>query len=102
MATSDQAVALTTGYTVEINGEDWLDHLFQAIIGESMTKVRDDSPENADGLEVIGTVYDLCQLELFYVAGQLLMTHSSIDLAGLLHEFPAHWDRFAEQVNKDR
>jgi hypothetical protein len=105
MASESCIVRLTTEYEVDLAEENGLEHLYNAAICESMRRVRlNDPPKDdhgdAEGLGAFQLVYDLATLEVHYVAGQLLEKGSSIGIARLMHELPAHWDRLAEWINR--
>ncbi len=98
LATTSRKVTLTTGYEVDLEDEEGLEHLFNAIIGEVTTRLRDTEEFSEKGF---GIVYDVCICELHYLAGQLQHMGSGIRIEKLLDEFGVQWDRVAEKLGGD-
>ena len=86
-------VTLTTGYQVALAEPQGINHLFQAILGESLDKVS--------GSEIWSELYAACVTEVFYVAGQLKQAGSEMDLVFLLEELPKQWGRIAKRINDE-
>ena len=95
----NRSVTLTTGYEVDLEDEEGLEHLFNAIIGEVTTRFEDTEEFSERGF---GIVYDICICELHFVAGQLYQMGSGINIKMLLDEFGVQWDRVAEKLNNNR
>jgi len=91
-------VTLTTGYDIDLEDEEGLEHLFNAIIGEVTARLKDTEEFSERGF---GIVHDVCICELHFVAGQLHHMGSGIDIKMLLDEFGVQWDRVAEELSGD-
>ena len=91
-------VVLTTGSEVVLEDEDALEHLFNAIVGEVISQVRESDEFAEQGFQF---VYDRCRAELYYVAGQLKQLRSDIDISFLVDEFDVQWDRIAAKISND-
>lgn len=89
-------ITLTTGYEVNLDNVDGLEHLFNAVFGEVITRLKNTMEFSERGY---GLVYDVCICELHFIAGQLHNMQSTIDLNMLLDEFGVHWDMIAKKVN---
>lgn len=89
-------VTLSTGYKIDIENIDGLEHLFNAIIGEVLIRLKNTEEFSERGF---GVVYDVCICELHFVAGQLYHIGSSLDIQKLLDEFGVQWDRIAGKLN---
>lgn len=88
-------VILTTGYEVEIGeGNDWLEHLFNAVLGESLEATKE---LDVSGEERFFAIYNACMLQLHFIAGQFLQMEESLELPYLLEEFGVYWDRVGEK-----
>ena len=83
---------LTTGYEVILNELDGLQHLCNAVIGESIGQVTDSGLPSD---EIIGALMDRAYAELHYVAGQLAAYGYGISREKLLEEFGVVWDELA-------
>ena len=92
-------VTLTTGYEIDLEDEEGLEHLFNAIIAETTRKIKDEEGFSA---REFGIVYDVCICELHFVAGQLYHMGSGINIKKLLDEFCVQWDRVAEKLNSNK
>lgn len=92
-------VTLTTGYEIDLEDEEGLEHLFNAIIGEVTTRLEDTEEFSEKGFCII---FDVCICELHFVAGQLHHMGSGIDIKKLLDEFRVQWNRVAEKLNSDK
>lgn len=88
-------VVLTTGYEVDVAQEEGLEHLFSAVLGEVMTRLKE---TEAVSDRFWATVYDVCICELHYIAGQLLHLGSGMHIGFLLDEFGVQWDRISEKL----
>ena len=95
----DRKVILTTGYEVDLEDEQGLEHLFNAVFGEVLTRLKDTDEFSEKGFVII---HDVCLCELHFIAGQLYHMQSTIDIKMLLDEFGVQWDRFAEKVNRKK
>ena len=93
---AEMKVLLTTGYEVELHEEEGLQHLYQACFGEVLER-SGDTDEFRE--RTFGLVYDVCLVELHYVAGQLKQAGSSIDIHLLLDEFGVFWNSIAAKLN---
>jgi len=91
-----RTVELSTGYHVQLDEEEGLEHLFNAVFGEVMSQANESGLTAERGVEA---VYDLCLVELFFVAGQLKRIGSAMDVRFLLDEFEVHWNQIVKQVN---
>jgi hypothetical protein len=96
---TNRTVTLSTGYEVNLEDKEGLEHLFNAIIGEVTTRLKDTEEFSEKGFSI---VRDVCICELHFVAGQLHHMGSSIDIRKLLDEFSVQWDRVAEKLNRDK
>lgn len=87
-------VKLRFGYEVNLAEPNGLNHLFNAIFGETFRIGKE-----LDLLHKIGMegVWRECQMELNYIAGQLEAKGSSMNLDRLTDWFGAHWDQIAER-----
>lgn len=96
--TVPRRVVLSTGYEVDLDDADGLEHLFNAVFGESFRRLRCSREFGRRGFEV---VHDVCICELHYIAGQLHSQGSALDFPFLLDQFGVQWDRLAERINRD-
>lgn len=94
-------VELRYGHTVDLAEVNGLDHLFGAIIGETMRMVRL-VRKNTNHHTTPAEIYSECLFEVHYIAGQLRAMRSSLTLDLLMSEFPAHWDSLADRVNSSK
>ena len=91
-------LVLSSGYEVDLAEEEGLVHLFNAIVGEVTERVEYTDEFSDRGFAM---VFDLCILEIYYVAGQLCHAGSGLGLEKLLDEFRVQWDRIAAKLNTD-
>ena len=91
-------VVLTTEYEVDLAAPDGLEHLFNAMIGETTSRLSGTKEFSQRGWPL---VHDACLLEIHYVAGQLKRAGSrKMDIPFLLEQFAVAWDRVAERLNE--
>jgi hypothetical protein len=90
-------ITLTTEYKIDFDDEGGLEYLFNAIIGEDNTKLKDREESSERGLSA---VYHNCMCELHYVAGQLHHMGSELNIKKLVDEFGFHWDKVAEKLGR--
>lgn len=85
--TSDaRSVSLSTGYEVDLADREDFNHLFNAVLGEVMNRLK------AAGVPIeLHDVHDVGICELHYVAGRLHQAGQDVDLALLLDAFETHW-----------
>lgn len=89
-------VYLTNEYEVELQEEEGLTHLFNAVLGESLQRV-----EKSGEQEYSSDVQHLCLSELHYIAGQLKERGSGLTLPFLVDEFSVHWEMAWERAGQD-
>ena len=92
-------VILSSGYEVDLEDEEGLEHLFHAIVGEVTARVSDSEEFSERGWRL---VCGRCLCELHYVAGQLHRAGSSLDIQKLLDDFGVEWHRLAEKLSSDK
>ena len=92
----DRVVKLTDGYEVDLAEEAGLENLFQAILASRAAYAAQIPDIEERGL----VLYDLCVLEVHYVAGQLHARGSSIDLRMLVEELRSFWVPVKEQMDR--
>ncbi len=98
-AAARRVVTLTTGYVVQLDEAEGLEHLFSAIIGEVLIRLEH-SPEFRD--RGFALIFDVCLCELHFIAGQLYALGSAMDAPFLLDEFGVHWDSIASKLRDRR
>src|SRR5688572_15134052 len=93
----DLVVKLRFGYEVNLAEPNGLDHLFNAVFGETFRVGKE-----LDLLDKIGMagVWRECNIELAFISGQLLAKGSAMTLARLTEWFGVHWDSIMERCKK--
>ena len=95
----NMAVFLTTGYEVDVAEANGLEHLFNAVLGETLTRAKD--AEGTQGT-VWGAIFEVCIRELYYAAGQLRQIGNRQMTCHYLEEqFGAYWDRTRERLESE-
>ncbi len=92
-----RTVALSTGYEVDLAEKRGLDHLWRAVTGESIERVRgSDAAKKRGWLAVLDQVF----CELHFVAGQLLAHREPLTIADLIDGYGPFWDRLHKKPRK--
>lgn len=94
---TERIVELSTGYEVSLSEADGLEHLFNAIFGETLSRLKDTAAFKEQGPALL---YDVCICELHFIAGQLRLMHSTINVPFLIEQFGVQWDRIARNLRR--
>ena len=92
-------VLLTTGYKVNLAEANGLEHLFNAVLGETLTRLK-----HANGTpgKYWAIIFEIGIRELYYAAGQLKRIGShQMNCRYLERQFVAYWDRTERRINSD-
>jgi hypothetical protein len=90
------AISLVSGYEVRLEGDDSLERLCNAILGEKVANLRPKPKDAAAWFEI----FSECLKELHFVGGQLLALGFNLPFDRLQEEFGVYWDDVAERTNR--
>ena len=77
--------------------EEGFEHLFNAIIGEVVSRMKFTKEFRSRDW---GSIYEQCICELHYVGGQILKMNGGIKMPFLLDEFGVQWVDVAKKQKK--